>query len=223
LVVVAITPNRTLSLLSINMKTARFLLVMAGFGALTLGRSFAGEPSGQSAGSRPSENHTAIDRAAGQGLGNPTRGKGDETDGKRSEFQGDGHVSKKSSQAGLTQKATPTHRPSQDRPGQAANSRQDPGERRVGNARTQRPEVNDLHQPGSKKGVTAAGDGLMMHTTATHRPQLAKLPVGSGTTAPLSGVVRSQGAAAARIGGAASSSAKNSAAAINGTGMGHKP
>jgi hypothetical protein len=63
----------------------------------------------------------------------------------------------------------------------------------------------------------------MMHTTGTQRQQPARLPVGSASVAPWSGAVHSQGTAAVGIGGAAASSAKNSTAAINGTGMGHKP
>jgi hypothetical protein len=64
---------------------------------------------------------------------------------------------------------------------------------------------------------------LMMNTPGNHRDQPARLPMGSGTTAPLPGVVLGRGAAAASIGGLAPSSAKSSAAAINGTGMGRKP
>ena len=49
-----------------------------------------------------------------------------------------------------------------------------------------------------------------------------KLPVGSGTTAPLAGVIRSRTAATVSLGGAASPTSRNSLAGINGATMKRK-
>jgi hypothetical protein len=144
------------------MTTARFLFTMAGFGALTLGLSFADEPSRQPSGQGPSKDQVANSHAAPRG-------------------------------------------------------------QRVGNTQAQSASANDLHQPGLNKPVTAAKDGLMMNKTGNPRQPLAKSPLGTGTPVPLPGVVRGRGAATASIGGWAAASAKNSAAAINGTGMRPKP
>jgi hypothetical protein len=136
------------------MKTARFLFTIAGFGALTLGLTFAGEPSRQPSGPAASENHTASDCPA------------------------------------------------------------DP---------VKRTSANDLHQPGLNKAATPAKDGLIMNKTGNPREQLARLPLGTRPATPLPGVVRGRVAATASIGGLAASSAKTSAAVINGTGMKPKP
>jgi hypothetical protein len=154
---------------------------------------FAGEPSSQ-----PSEpvfhaNHTTGDRSAKPAHGNPVRAKTDQTDGNHSNPKDDGHASAKSSQAGPV------------------------------NAQTKPTSGNELHQPGLKKAATAANDALMKNRIANHREQPAKLPVGSGTTASLPGVVRSRSASTAVVGGAAATNAKHSAAVVNGTDMRRKP
>jgi hypothetical protein len=88
---------------------------------------------------------------------------------------------------------------------------------------TKRALGNGLHQPGLKRAATAANGGWMMNKIEHHHEQPAKLPGGSGTTAPWPGVTRSRSAAAAVIGGLTASSAKNSAAALDGTAIRRKP
>jgi hypothetical protein len=170
------------------MKTARFLFTIVGFGALTLGLSYAGEPSSHSSEQNPRENHTASARPAGRRQGN-----GDQMDRKPSLLHNNGHALERSSQAG------PLH------------------------TQINRTLGNELHQPGLKKAATAATGGLMMNKIENHHQQLARLPVGGGTTAPWPGVVRSRSATLAAIGGLTASSAKNSAAALNGAAIKRKP
>jgi hypothetical protein len=205
------------------MKTARFLFTIVGFGALTLGLGFASEPSRQPSGQGPSEDQAASKRPVGLTQGNPVRGKAAPTEGQHSESKDDSHASEKSRQAGPIQKATPTHRPGQDRPKQVAKGYEDPAGQRVDKIQTKRPSVKDLPQPGLNKAAVGAKPGLMMKTAGNQRQQFPRLPVGSGTTAPLSGVVRGRGAAPASIGGLTVASARSTAAVISGTGMGHKP
>lgn len=83
--------------------------------------------------------------------------------------------------------------------------------------------LHQLHQPELEGVATAANDGLMMNRMASHREPLAKLPAGTGTTAPWSGAVRGRGAATAVLGGAKASSAKNSTAALDGAAIKRKP
>jgi hypothetical protein len=147
------------------MKTARFLSTLAGFGALTLGLSLAGEPSGQPSAKGPSKD-------------------------------------------------------------QVADIHQAPGQQRGDNTQTKRASVSGLHQPGLNQPVTAAKAGAMMNKTGNPREQLARPPLGTGTTGTttsLPGVVHGRGAATASLGGLVPSSAKSSAAVINGTGMKPKP
>jgi hypothetical protein len=165
-----------------NMKTARFLFAILGFGAVTLGMGFADEPSKQPSGQEPSENHTTTDRPADQAHG---------------------HV--------------------QDRPKQLAKSREDSGEKRGDHTQAKRASVNDLQQPGLKRAATAANGGLVMNKIDNHHGQPARLPVGSGTTAPAPGVIRSRSATETAIGGLPSLSAKNSATGLNGTTIKRKP
>jgi hypothetical protein len=91
------------------------------------------------------------------------------------------------------------------------------------NTRSQNTPANPLHPPALKQAATAANAGLLRNRLGNHREAPGRLPAGKGTTAPLAGSVRGRGAAMAAIGGAAVSSAKNSAAAINGTGIKRKP
>jgi hypothetical protein len=90
------------------------------------------------------------------------------------------------------------------------------------NTQTKHTSENELHQSGLKKAA-AANDGLMMNKTGNHRDPLARLPVGSGITAPLPGAVRGRSDTEAVLGGLAASSAKNSAAALNGAAIKRKP
>jgi hypothetical protein len=83
--------------------------------------------------------------------------------------------------------------------------------------------AKELHQSGLKKAATAANEGLMKNNTESHREQLARLATGRGATAPLPGGVRGRSATTAVIGGAAASSGKHSAAALDGAGIKRKP
>jgi hypothetical protein len=83
--------------------------------------------------------------------------------------------------------------------------------------------VNELHQPALRKTAISPNDGLLANKAANHLEQPAKLPVGSGTTAPRPGVVRSRSVTAAVIGGPTPSNTKHSAAAIDGTAIQRKP
>jgi len=91
------------------------------------------------------------------------------------------------------------------------------------NNQSKRAPVKELHQPGLNKTVPAAKGGLMMNKTRNNHEQPARLPVGRGTTAPLPGVVPARSATVAAIGGLAASSAKHSAAALNGAAIKRKP
>jgi hypothetical protein len=98
------------------------------------------------------------------------------------------------------------------------------GGKRGDGARTERESANDHQQPGLKRAVTgAANDGWMMNKMENRREELARLPVGGGTPALAPGAVRGRSATAAVIGGLVASTAKNSAAVINGTGMNRRP
>jgi hypothetical protein len=90
-------------------------------------------------------------------------------------------------------------------------------------SQSRRALANEPHPPGLNKSVPAVKNGLTVNKTGNHLEQAASLPVGRGTTAPLSGVVRNRGAAGAIHGGSANPRAKDSTAAINGTGMKRKP
>ena len=91
------------------------------------------------------------------------------------------------------------------------------------NTQTKRTSANEPHQSALKKAATAANDGWMMKKLGDHHEQLGGSPVGSATTAPRSGVFRSRSATAAALGGLTVSSAKNSAAALDGKAMKRKP
>jgi hypothetical protein len=178
------------------MKMVRYLFAVVGIGILTQGSSFAGEPSGQTSGQLPSENQTTGDRHAVSAPGSQSPGKTNKPDGKHSNPKDDNHASAKNIQAGPI------------------------------NVQAGRTPINNfsqnLPQPVLSQAATAAKSELMMNKIANHPEPPAKLPIGSGTTAPLSGVVRSHVAAAPIIGGVATSSAKTSMVVINGTAMKRK-
>jgi hypothetical protein len=197
------------------MKTTRFLFTSAGFGVLTLGLSFAGEPSGPPP-RGPSEGQAASKPPAGQAQGNPARDHRSYPDGTHSK-------SKEDSQAGPTRKTMPAHRPGPNRPKQAAIGREEPGRQRADNPPAQRTPANGLPPPGLSKPATAAKDGLRLNPMGNQRQPPARLPVGSATTALLPGIVRGRGAAPATIGGLTASSARSSTAAINGAAMKRRP
>ena len=100
-----------------------------------------------------------------------------------------------------------------------ANNQEATGRQGSDNTRTKHAPVTELYQPGLPKPALAGKDRLVMNKTANSRGQLAKPPPPSLPT----GVYRGRGTAPASIGGPTGSSAKNSAAAINGTVMRSKP
>jgi hypothetical protein len=77
------------------MKTAYLFFTIAGFGALTLGVSFATEPSGQGL----KEKQTTSDRDAGHLDGKPERAGKEQAETKQSKSKEDGGASKNSSDA----------------------------------------------------------------------------------------------------------------------------
>jgi hypothetical protein len=208
------------------MKTPRFLFTVVGFGALTLGLGLAGEPS--SSPSAPSRQGLAEDQAASKphaGLAqrDGERDGRDQPHGKPSKSKADGHASEQSNHTGPASKAMPRNRPDHNYPIPVGTSHRDARNQQVEHTHALRTPAGDLQQPGLSKPATATRNGLMMNTQGKHREQPARVPVGSGSSAPLPGVVRGRGATAAGIGGLAPSSARSSAAVINGTGMARKP
>jgi hypothetical protein len=92
------------------------------------------------------------------------------------------------------------------------------------NNQTKSASGNPLHQPGMKKAPTAGNDGLMLNNTANHHQRAAKLPVGTGSTTPWTGVVRSRNATAALVGRVLiTSNAKYSAGPLDGAAVKRKP
>jgi hypothetical protein len=179
------------------MKTVRYLFMVVGFGVLTHGLSFADEPSGQTAGlPSPSQNQTTSDCPAVSTPGSQAPGRTDKPDGKHSKPKDDNHASAKNIQAGPI------------------------------NVQAARTTANNLSQknpqPDLSQAATVAKTGLVMNKIGNQPGPPAKPPIGSGITAPLSGVVRNRGAAAPIIGGLAAASTKTPVAVINGTAMKRK-
>jgi hypothetical protein len=177
------------------MKTTRFLIILIGFGALTLGPGFAGPPS-----------HPALEGAPSQSRAKTTRVRPDSPVGaNRGQTAG----------AKTTAKGHPG--PKLPQPFHANGTRGGdgfiPASRTSGNAA-------QLHQPGNA-GFTrqqGARAGLMVNETQNQR----RLPLAGLSGAPLSNpVVPHRGPGPALLGGPALSSARN-AAVINGTGMKHR-
>jgi hypothetical protein len=81
----------------------------------------------------------------------------------------------------------------------------------------------ESHQAGPKKAVAALKNGLTVNKTVNHYVQPARLPVGSGTTAPRPGLVASRSTPAAGIGGATAFSAKHPVAVLDGASIKYKP
>jgi len=181
------------------MKNARILFALVGFGALTLGITFADPPSGQtsdqSAGHESNENPKTSDHPADPGHGNQTLGDKDQTDKTHSQSNPDGQIPEKVSQAGPTK--TPPKHPSDNKPSQPT------------------PALNNT--------PAVAKDGSLINKSANASAQIAKAPVGGGTAALGSNIVRKPAGPTASIGGLSAASIKTSTAGISGTGMNHKP
>jgi hypothetical protein len=95
------------------------------------------------------------------------------------------------------------------------------GQPRPANFEPKHTPANDSHQTDLNK-TAALNQGLLATKSGTPNEQLARLPAGAPFTAPSSGDARIRNANAASFGGLAHSSAKNSAAALNGTGIKRK-
>jgi hypothetical protein len=178
------------------MKTARRFFTVLGFGALTLGVGFAGEPSQQPSERDSRGNHAAGVAPAGPAHGKQTPGKAEPADGKPSIPKDDSHVSVKTSPAsptGAQPKSIPAIKPPQ-------------------------PALNTA-APAAKAGVTTGG--LMMNKTGNQPP--AKLPVGSRTGVPRPGTVYGRSGIPAAIGGTTTASAKKPATALDGASFKLKP
>ena len=185
------------------MKTTRFLIILIGFGALTLGPGFAGPPS-----------HPALEGAPSQSRAKTTRVRPDSPVGaNRGQTAG----------AKTTAKGHPG--PKLPQPFHANGTRGGdgfiPASRTSGNAA-------QLHQPGNagfqprtlsgQAGQQGARAGSMANETQNQR----RLPLAGLSGAPLSNpVVAHRGPGSALLGGPALSSART-AAVINGTGMRHR-
>jgi hypothetical protein len=192
------------------MKTPFYLFAVVGFGALALGLSFAGEPSRQLTGKEPSENHTTSDRPADRVHPIQGRANGDQTHGKHSVLH----------QSGLNKAATATTA------GLMMNKTGSPREQLaslpVGGGTTAPTLARIIHSPTAGSGDPAYRIGDFI--------AVGRVPLRAAVSAfqsvyeiPGPGVVRGRGTAAPIIGGLATSSAKCSAAVINGTGMKRKP
>jgi hypothetical protein len=82
---------------------------------------------------------------------------------------------------------------------------------------------NEFHPSPLKKTAPAANQPFVMNKTATYQTPPARSPEGREIAAPFPRAVPGRAATAASLGGLAASSAKNSAAALNGTAMKHTP
>jgi hypothetical protein len=173
------------------MKTIRFLFAVAGFGALTLGITFADPSASQPSGQESNENHTISDHPVDAGRDNQTLGDKDQTDKKNSPSNANNHTPEKVSQAGPT-KTPPKH-----------------------------PSANNSSQPASalNKTPAVAKTGLPINKPASISALLNKPPTGGGTAAPGAHMFRKQTGPTASLGGLTASSIKTSTAGINGTEM----
>jgi hypothetical protein len=193
-----INPNQKLKLPRINMKTVCFLFTVVGFGALTLGITFADPPSGQSSSQLPGEganqSHTSGDHPAHPVQGSQTNNNNDQTDKKHSQSNADSNTPEKVSQAGSTK------------------------------TQPKRPSVKNTSQPtpGLNKTPAVVRGELPVNKLVTNSAQPPRPPA-VGVTAVLGpGIVRKSAGPTTSLGGLAASSIKTSTAGINGTGMQRK-
>ena len=177
------------------MKTECFLFAVVGFGALTLGITFADPPSGQSSSQLPgqgaNQSHTTGDHPANPAQGNQTNDNNDQTDKKHSQPNADSHTPEKVSQAGPAK--TPPKRPSVKNPSQTT--------------------------PGLNKTPAVAKGGLQVNKPGSNSAQPPRPPAVGGTTVLGPGIVRKSAGPTTSLGGLTASSIKTSTAGINGTGM----
>ena len=180
------------------MKTMCFLFAVVGFGALTLGITFAYPPSDQSSSQLPgqgaNQSHTTGDHPANPAKGSQTSDNKDQTDKKHSQSTADSHTPEKVSQTGPA-KTPPKH-----------------------------PPVNNPSRPtpGLNKTPAVAKDGLPVNKPGSNSAQPPRPPA-VGVTAVLGpGILRKSAGPTTSLGGLTASSIKTSTAGINGTGMQRK-
>jgi hypothetical protein len=204
------------------MRTAHFLSLLAGFGALALGSAFADESAQPLPQPAPSDNRSkpTSERPPVEGSSAQPGFGGEQRDAKSLEDQPEGRLaSRRGSQSGTG--ATARHQPGSKLPQPLQVPGQHPGANGTAHAQTKGAEGNaaDLHRPrlNTPAGSAKAGSAL---NKMEGQP---RLPVaGLSTPAPRNQVVPRLGPGPAIIGGFANSSAR-STAALNGTGMKHKP
>jgi hypothetical protein len=130
----------------------------------------------------------------------------------------------------------PTRHPELNHPKPVATNREVLGQKPVDHPQTKQPSVYDLHPMVLKPSSTAVPkDGLTLNRTPNAREETTKSlpnpqeeltkksPAGDGANPSLPGVVHSREGTTATIGQLMPSSIKRSTAALNGTGMKHKP
>jgi len=185
------------------MKKSRFLFAIVGFGALTLGLSYADEPSRPPAEQVLRQNHPTSDPSAGPPHGNQAHGKIDQKEEKPSKPKEDSHDSKPKDDSHPSEKRRP-----------------------AGPAKSlvKLPSEKESPQLELKKPVTGAKEGPWMSKTGKPHERLAKPPVGNEAIAPRPGVVRSRGATAALVGRVLiTSNAKYSAGPLEGAAIKRYP
>jgi hypothetical protein len=175
------------------MKPIPLIFAIVSCGALSMRLAFAGEPTRVPANSGLAVKHLAGDRTAGEMQDRRAAGKKGQTGTIHANFSQPGHPSKINS-------------PSASVEGQPKRS-----------------AAIISHQPASNKIAAVPGNELMMNKTSSHGENLAGSPLGNGFALPSPGMVRGRAAKPDLLGGLAASSAKTSAAAINGSAMKRKP
>jgi hypothetical protein len=201
------------------MKTARFLFTLIAFGALTLRVSYADPPSKQPSQQDAHQNHATSDRSAIPAQGRQPPGKIDQTEGRPLKPKNNSQDAKPKENGGaedLKPKDEGQHsKPKEDgrvsEKGRQAGPVKSPGK--------------EPQQPESKKSATAAKVGPMTNKSGKPREPLARLPGGSEAVAPFPS---RRAAVAAALGKALdvtriTSSARNSAGALDGAAVQRKP
>ena len=184
------------------MKTASLVLKLCVCSALAIGLGFGPEASGQTAKTDSRDGQKSNGHPAGLAAGKEPRGKIVPAEGKNVKSKKFGNRSKLPEPGHPAQKFNQLH----------------PTETGV----NQTP-ANGLPQAGMNKLGIAAKPGTTMNKPANHPAETAKLPIGAGLTPPSNRVVREREGTTAMVGGLAKAHFKNSAGAINGTGVKRKP
>jgi hypothetical protein len=105
----------------------------------------------------------------------------------------------------------------QERPKQVVKSHEVSGKKLGETIRTKHTSVNEPSQPALNRTAPIANHELTMNKIETRHEDVPKAPMGGGTAALAPGVVHERSATTAGVGGLRASSAKTSAAVLNGT------